>query len=196
MSNRISIRLSKPIKSVNILDCRQKFIESDSKHITSETIIKQSDSSNEKFMPRQDFNNQKNVLSQACQTLQSVTEKLQNFYDKIFMEHQEQIARLSVEIARKILAQKVEKGDYEIETIIKEVLSKSPARHDIDIHLNPEDLNNLQNTLQKEPLFAGIKFTSDPNVDRAECLLKSPKGNIESSISEHLEQIYEALKKA
>ena len=101
-----------------------------------------------------------------------------------------------MEIARKVLAQRVEKGDYEIETIIKEVLSKSPARHDIDIHLNPEDLTNLQKTLQKEPLFAGIKFTSDQNVGRAECLLKSPKGNIESSINEHLEQIYEALKKA
>ena len=112
------------------------------------------------------------------------------------MEHKEQMARLSVEIAKKILAQRVEKDDYKIETIVKKVLSKSPTRHDIDIHLNPEDIKNLQNTLQEESLFAGIKFTSDPNVGRAECLLKSPKVNIESSINEHLEQIYEALKKA
>ena len=195
MPEKLSIRLSKPIKSVEVLDYRQRSIESDPNHITSETVLKQTDSPNI-FIPKQDTERQKTELSQVCQTLQSVTEKLQNFLDKIFMEHQEQIARLSVEIARKILAQKVEKGDYEIETIIKEVLSKSPERHDIDIHLNPEDLNNLQNTLQKEPLFAGIKFTSDPNVGRAECLLKSPKGNIESSINEHLEQIYEALKKA
>ena len=195
MSEQLSIKLPKPIKSVNVLDCRQRYIGSDSNHITSETVLKQTDSSNN-FIPKQNIESQKTELSQICQTLNSVIEKLQNFHDKIFMEHQEQIAKLSVEIARKILAQKVEKGDYEIETIIKEVLSKSPARHDIDIHLNPEDLNNLQNTLQKEPLFAGIKFTSDPNVGRAECLLKSPKGNIESSINEHLEQIYEALKKA
>jgi len=196
MSDQISIKLSKPIKSVSVLDYQQTFIESDSRHITSETVLKEAGSSNEGLIPRQDIDNQENALSQACQTLQSITEKLQNFCDKIFMEHQEQIARLSVEIAGKILNQKVEKGDYEIETIIKEVLSKSPERHDIEIHLNPDDLTNLQNTLQKEPLFAGIKFTSNPNIGRAECLLKSPKGNIELSINEHLEQIYEALKKA
>ena len=134
MPEQLSINISKPIKSVNVIDYRQMSIESDSKHITSETILKQADSSNERFIPRQDFDNQKNILSQVCQTLQNMTEKLQ-------------IARLSVEIARKVLAQRVEKGDYEIETIIKEVLSKSPARHDIDIHLNPEDLTNLQKTL-------------------------------------------------
>jgi flagellar biosynthesis/type III secretory pathway protein FliH len=195
MSEQLSIILSKPIKSVNILDYQQKPIEPDSNHITSETVLKQTDSSND-FIRKQDMEHQKSELSQVCQTLQCVTEKLQNFYDKIFMEHQEQIARLSVEIARKILSQKVEKGDYEIETLIKEVLSKSPTRHDIDIHLNPEDLTNLQNTLQDKPLFAGIIFTSNPNVGRAECFLKSPKGNIESSINEHLEQIYEVLKKA
>jgi len=196
MSSQLSIKLNKPIKSISILNYHQRSIEFDSKHIMSETVLKQPGSSNEGFISRQDIENQKNILSQVCQTLQSMIEKLQNFYDKIFMEHQEQIARLSVEIARKILAQKVNKGDYEIETIIKEVLSKSPTRHDIDIHLNPEDFTNLQNTLQKEPLFADIKFTPNANIGRAECLLKNPKGNIESSINEHLEQIYEALKKA
>ena len=195
MFGQLPIRLSKPIKSVNILGYRQGSTQSDSKHIMSETVLKQHGSPNEEFISIQDTD-KNNVLSQVCQTLQSVTDKLQNFYDKVFMEHKEQIARLSVEIAKKILAQRVEKDDYKIETIVKEVLSKSPTRHDIDIHLNPEDIKNLQNTLQEESLFAGIKFTSDPNVGRAECLLKSPKVNIESSINEHLEQIYEALKKA
>ncbi len=196
MSGQLSIKLHKPIKSVSILNYHQRSTEFDSKHITSETVLKQPGSSNEGFISRQYIENQKNILLQACQTLQSMIEKLQNFYDKIFMEHQEQIARLSVEIARKILARKVDKGDYKIETIIKKVLSKSPTRNDINIHINPEDFTNLQNILKKEPLFAGIKFTPNPNIGRAECLLKNPKGNIESSINEQLEQIYEALKKA
>jgi flagellar biosynthesis/type III secretory pathway protein FliH len=185
MSGQLAISLSKPITLVSILD---------SHHTSNESNLK-SDSDHSELTSRSDTEEQQAILSQACQTLHCVIEKLQNFYDKIFVEHREEIARLSVEIARKILVYKVEKGDYEIESIVKKVLNKSPTHQDLDVHLNPEDFVQIQKALQEESVFAGVKFTSDPNISQAECLLKSPKGNIESSINNHLEQIYEALKK-
>jgi flagellar biosynthesis/type III secretory pathway protein FliH len=141
---------------------------------------------------------QKAVFSQACQSLNDVVAKLNKFYDKIFAGHEEEIARLSVEIARKILMQKVENGDYEIESIVKEALKNAPTRQDVVVRLNPQDLAQCQKAQQDEPGsdLAGIKFVSDPNIGRAECLLESPKGIIESLINEHLERIGKALKKA
>jgi len=141
---------------------------------------------------------QKAVFSQACQTLNGVVAKLNQFYDKIFTGHEEEIAKLSVEIARKILMQKVENGNYEIESIVKEALKNAPTRQDVVVRLNPEDLAQCQKAQQNEPGgdLAGIKFVSDPNIGRAECLLESPKGIIESLINEHLERIGKALKKA
>ncbi len=138
------------------------------------------------------------VLSQACQALNSVVDKLNQFYDKLFAEHNEEIARLSVEIARKVLVQQVQNGDYEIESIIKEALKKAPTRQDVVMHLNPEDHILCQKAQQDEPngALAGIKFISDPNIGRAECLLETPKGIVESLIDEHLERIGNALKKA
>ena len=44
-------------------------------------------------------------------------------------------------------------------------------------------------------IFAAIKLVGDPNVERAEFILKSPKGTIISEINEQLEQIGEALGK-
>ena len=44
--------------------------------------------------------------------------------------------------------------------------------------------------------LADVKFISDPKIGRAECLLESPKGIVESLINEHLDRISKALKKA
>jgi flagellar biosynthesis/type III secretory pathway protein FliH len=135
---------------------------------------------------------------QICQALQDAINKVNELQENLFNEHKEQIAKLSVEIARKILVQKVQEKDYEIESIVKEALKNAPTRQDVVVHLNPEDLIQCQKLQQDDTTgtLAGVKFVSDPNIGRAECLLETPKGMIESFINEHLEQIGQALKKA
>ncbi len=140
---------------------------------------------------------QKATFSQVCRALKSLVDKLNKFYDEVFAGHKEEIAKLSVEIARKILLQQVQEGNYEIESIVKEAIKNSPTHQDIVANLNPEDLAQLQ-ALQKEDAtgdFAGVKFVSDPNIGKAECRLETPKGVIESLIDEQLERIGNALKK-
>ena len=145
----------------------------------------------------EDLKAQKNLYSEVCRTLQDLTAKLNQFYDEIFASHKEEIARLSVEIARKILMRKAEDGDYEIETIVREALKNAPTHQDLVVHLNPQDLASCQKAQQNDGsgTLAGIKFVADHNIGRAECVLESPKGIIESLIDEHLEQIGKALKK-
>jgi len=89
-------------------------------------------------------------------------------------------------------------GEYEIQSIVKEALNNAPTRQDIVVHLNPEDLAECQRVLQNEPdgTLTDVKFVSDSNIGRAECLLESPKGIVESMINEHLDRISKALKKA
>jgi flagellar biosynthesis/type III secretory pathway protein FliH len=139
------------------------------------------------------------AFSQACQALNAVTGKLNESLAGVFSEHKEEIARLSVEIARKILMQKVSNRDYEIESIVKETLGHAPSRQDLVVHLNPDDLAQCQKSQQQDEqgsALAGIKFVPDPNIRPAECLLESPKGIIKSLIDEHLERIGKALGKA
>jgi len=193
MSQTLTVNLDKPIISATVLDgyvnCSDSQLsESDREDPKAETGQ----------IPRQEFEAQKAVYSQACQALNAVITRLNQFSDKIYAEHREEIARLSVEIARKILMQKVENGDYEIESIIKEALKNAPGSHDVIVHLNPEDFENCQKAQQNEPggVFAGIKLIPDPNIDRAECLLESPKGIIKSLIDDNLERIGKALEKA
>jgi flagellar biosynthesis/type III secretory pathway protein FliH len=193
MSQTLTVHLEKPIVSAKISDIvgSAPFPAAADGNGGHEGI-------NAPIWNGQDPQAQNAVLPQTCQVLKSLIDKLNQFYDTLFAEQKEEIAKLAVEIARKILMQKVQDGDYEIESIVKEALKNAPTRKDVVVHVNPEDHILCQKVQQEEPngALAGIKFVSDPNIGRAECLLETPKGIIQSLIDEHLEQIGNVLKTA
>lgn len=188
MSHQTTVHLTRPIISVKILeDCPGS--------VGGETADFQADALE---ISLADLEAQRVMFSQACQTLNDAATKLNGFYDKVVVEHKEGIAKLSVEIARKILMRKVENGDYEIESIVNEALKNAPVRYDVIVHLNPEDYVQIQEAMQQggqDDAFLGIKFVSDPKIGRAECLLETPKGIVKSLIDENLERVGQALKK-
>ncbi len=194
MSQILTVNLNKPIISA-------KFMDDDTGDVVSEMTGSghagvQADTEHVSVHDR-DLDDQKAAFSQACQALNGVIAGLNQFYDELYVGHREEIVRLSVEIARKILMKKVENGDYEIESIVKEALNNKPANQDVVVHLNPDDIEKCRNAQQSEPdsILAGIKLVPDPNIGRAECLLESPKGIIKSLINDSLERIGKALEK-
>lgn len=194
MSGQFSINLSKPISTIAILDSQSAPADSEFEHEEPANSDNPDNPGNTSLQSSE----LPTELTQTCKILNDITTNLKNFYNTLLKEHKDQIARLSVEIARKILIQKVNDGDYKIETIIKEIIQNAPSRQDIVIHLHPKDLQRYENTLKKNPdcILQGIELVPDPNIGLAECKLKSPKGDIEFIIDEHLEKISEALKKA
>ncbi len=207
MSENLTISIDRPITSAKILGVHPGEIGSElsaSGSVSSPTNAEQPQTQNgsvsaetEQILSQQ-LETEKTSLAQTRQALQEIVNKLNQFYDKAFAEHYEDIAKLSVEIAGKILMQKVDKGDYEIEPIVKEALKNSPSHQDLVLHLNPEDLAKCQKLQQEDDSggLAGVKLVADANIGRAQCVLESPKGIIESLIDKNLEQISEALKKA
>jgi flagellar biosynthesis/type III secretory pathway protein FliH len=192
MSQTLTVHLERPIISAEIPDNYPNGIETElsgrgqlDSRADAEQIL------------TQDLEEQKAAFSQVCQALNAAVAKLNQFYETVFVEHREEITRLSVEIARKILMQKVENGDYEIESIVKEALKNAPSRQDVVVHLNPEDLAQCQKAQQDEQgdALVGIEFVSDANIGRAECLLESSKGIVKSLIDENLERVSKALAK-
>lgn len=176
----ISLKLGKPFKTVSVYNINAKTVSGSSAPEMTEQL-----------------KNQMDLYNQACIVIQNLAEKLKNIYQNVIAERNEEITRLSVEIARKVLMQTVQQGDYKIEEIIKEILKNSPSQHDLIVHLNPKDLADIQKITQdNQELFPGIKLVPDNNVGLAECILESPRGIIKSLIDEHLEQIGKALKKA
>lgn len=193
MNSQLSINFSDKIESVTILDTCPGSIDSE-----SQLNKTGNDNSGQTQVNGVSSDVQTAVFMQASRALSSAAAKLQELYEQIVAQHREEIARLSIEIARKILMHKVETKDYEIESIVKEVLKKSPSHQDVVVHLNPEDQAQCQKIQNEEinGLLASVKLIADPNIGPAECILKSPEGTINLLINEHLEQIGEALRKA
>ena len=185
MSGMLTINLSRPITSVGILDGYSR--PSTGEHTETQGCLGQ--------VAAQELDAQKDMFIRACQTVNGVVDKLNEFCGKMFAGQKEDIAHLSVEIARKILMYKVENGDYEIEAIVKGALENAPGRQDLKAHLNPDDFAQCQKAQEAEPngALSGITFVSDSNIGRAECLLESPKGIVKSLIDENLDRIGRAL---
>ncbi len=185
MSGTPTVKLTRPVVSVGLIGPAAAAIGSSA----SQNDFEQQSPAG--------FENQDIQCDQALRALETVTAKLQRVYEKMIVEQRQSIAKLSVEIARKILLQKVKDGDYQIESIIQEALKNAPTQQDIVVRLNPQDLAKSQQILQKsEGGFAGVQFIADQSVGLADCIVDTPKGKVESMIQEHLEQVARALIKA
>jgi len=144
-----------------------------------------------------ELDRQKGQFSQSCQTVNAIAANLDKLYQETLADNRADIVKLAVEIARKILHYKVSQGDYDIQAIVEEALKRAPARQNVVIRLNPEDLEPCQRYQQENPgnPFAELAFTADWSVGRGECLVETPKGIVKSFIEEHLEHIAEAFQK-
>jgi flagellar biosynthesis/type III secretory pathway protein FliH len=141
---------------------------------------------------------QEQNLTHLCETLDDVAGKLSNLYEQTLIQNRSDIAKLAVEIARKILGQRTQNGDYDIHAIIEEALKRAPTRQELVVRVNPEDLPRCQQLQQAKPdsPFAELSFVADHDVTRASCLIETPKGVVRSFVEEHLNRIAEALEKA
>jgi len=139
---------------------------------------------------------EKEKLAHLGKALEAAAVKLQQFQEEIFSSHREQIVRLSVEIAGRILLKEIADGNYEIEKIIQEALKSAPAQEDIVVRLNPGDLAQLQKVIEDKggDGLDNIKFVPDANIGPSQCVVQTDKGMIEYFIEEHLKQVGEALK--
>jgi len=191
----ITINMERPIASVTLQNASGKTPQGQKKNNISTTQTNTTSEQNDR--QEQSADGQVQNLNQLCLALQDAIRDLKNIQQNTIKEHKNQIAKFSLEIARKVLMQKINKGDYQIESIIEQTLESAPTAENAIVHLNPQDLELLQKT-QKENQNSNlkdIKLVSDKKISRAQCLIETPKGTVEAVIEDHLEKISKALEK-
>ena len=140
---------------------------------------------------------ERELLMRAGQSLEQAAVNLQQFQEEIFSSHKEQIARLSIEIAGKILQKEIGDGKYDISKIITEALKAAPSQENVVVHLNADDLGRYEKELKgkkDEDIASHVKLVASANVGPGECVVETNKGMIEYFIEEHLKKVSEALK--
>jgi len=139
------------------------------------------------------------ALQQARAALQQAVARLEDLQGEIFRQAEEQLVDLAVEIARKVLAQEIEADRYKIDPIVHEALSNVPGSREIIVHLHPEDLSRCE--LAGEPGEADaagkdrrLRFVADPGIPKAQCVLETSQGFVESAPERQLTEISKVLK--
>jgi flagellar assembly protein FliH len=142
------------------------------------------------------LDDERSQLLQARKALEDGLQKLRPLQEQMVKEAEGQLLKLAVDIARKVLMQELQAGRYEIDPIVKEALLHAPVRQDVVVHLHPEDWSRCRMAREQgEATQAGsVRFVADPSVQRAQCVLETAEGIVESSVEAHLEGIAEALK--
>ena len=187
MPPTLTVNISTPIHSINIVDDIPE-IASFSSETSTEFATE--------VMPVAESFDHSSYFSNINTALEQTICEFQTLRNEVFSSHAEQIAKLSVQIARRILQKDIEDKKYDIENILEKVLKTVPSHQDIVIHLNPEDLAQYNDAIgDDKPIFLShAKMIGDPSVGNAECIVETDKGLIEYMIEDHLVQIENALK--
>lgn len=201
MPEMLTIRLARRIAGVRVLNASGKARSgaaptgSDNEQATAERI--ETAIQAERARMAAELDQQKSRFAQLCRAAGAVADNLDKLYRDTLADNRADIAKLAVEIARRILRHQVAQGNYDIRAIVEEALKHAPTRQNVVIRLNPEDLPGCQQHQQENPdsPFAELEFAADWNVGRGECLVETPKGIVKSFIEEHLERISQALQK-
>ena len=184
MPNELTVKLDRTIQSATVIGSQfGNSINAESPQQPQDTVQLQI---------------QQAALNELCSHFKSIVETLAQMQSHLFRQYKDDIINLAVEIARKILAQRVEKADYQIQDVIKQAIGDAPMQNDLVIRLNPKDYAQIEQLTKTSGLeFAkGASFVADAGISPAQCLIETPKGIVESFIDQHLDRISEALKKA
>ena len=133
-------------------------------------------------------------LAQARQALLDAARQFGEFRARLLAEAEGQLLELALEIARKVLMQQVQAERYEIEPIVAEALRHVPAGREVVVHLHPADHAQCSLADASADDAGGVRYLADPSVRRAECVLETHEGIVESTVETHLAEIAEALR--
>jgi len=126
--------------------------------------------------------------------LSDCLKQLKEFQEQLVRDAEGQLVGLAVDIAGKILCKEIENGNYDIDAIVTEALSHLSSRNEVVIHLNPEDLATSQLSNGQSVETDNVHFVADPGVPRAQCMLETPEGIVETAINQTLDDLADVLR--
>lgn len=134
-------------------------------------------------------------LAGICGMLEGAAVEVKQFHKDLFSVHTEQIARLSIAIAEKILLHEIGEEKHEIEKIIQEAIKSAPSQNNVIVKVNQGDIELYQKTVKEtgKDVLANVELVADANIGPGQCTVETDKGTVDYFIEQHLQQISKAL---
>ena len=179
MDQALHLRLDVPIRSVGLV------AEGAPDHESRAAIKKR----------EADLKNQCERLRRICDAMEAASDALTRFCNDTICSQAECVARLSVQIAERILSREIAAGNYDIRRIVADALKEVPAQQNVLVRLHPEDCEQYKRMVENGSIktITGVRLIADETVGKAECVVETGQGTVEYFIHEYLRRIGEAL---
>lgn len=138
-------------------------------------------------------NEAEEIRSQARKVLQQAEEQRAKILDSL----EEEILLLSLDIAEKIIGQKLTMEPESVMAIAREAVQLVKNRDTVTIFHNPADLEifeQYREDLQKLlPAHASLVFISDEIISPGGCIVETEHGRVEATLESRREAVLESL---
>lgn len=137
----------------------------------------------------------KNSYSDSIKNLNGLMENLTIERKKLVGDLQPLLVELLGEALKRCLNQEAEKGALVIQ-LAREALSKAQDRVHLKLHLNPDDMSEIESHKKQLQLTVGageMELIADGRVERGGCLLETEGGTVDVRLNTVVDQVKESL---
>ena len=141
---------------------------------------------------------EKQKIEELGKQLNTLFEGLDNLKPRIYFESEEELLKLSLLIAKKIIGEEVRTNNAVIGNIIRSAMDLVVDKRQMKIIINPDDIEEVKRILPDlSKLTKGGRFQviEDKSKERGGCILETGFGKINATIEDQLETLEEELDK-
>lgn len=112
------------------------------------------------------------------------------------VEVEEDVLRLAVKLAEKIIGREIEQRDTTLADIVSTALRHARQQEMLVVRVNPTDLASIQAQRESIDSAARARFldiVADPRVERGGCLIESESGTVDAQLATQLRVLERAL---
>ena len=116
--------------------------------------------------------------------------------DSALVKVEQDVLRLAVKIAQKIIGREIESNDDTLAQIIATALNQARRHETLTLRINPADLplvHARQHLLDQITRAPYLDLVADPQVTRGGCIIESDSGTIDAQLETQLRIIERAL---
>jgi flagellar assembly protein FliH len=128
-------------------------------------------------------------LAQAAQKLSERIEDIAGLRRKLRREAEEDLVRLSVAIARRVIHRELSADPGAILGVVKAALDKIDARELLRIRVNPLDARLVTEAIRERNIPDQVEVSSDTSLERGGLILETPRGALDASVESQLREI-------
>ena len=196
MTQAIKIQMDKPIRQINVIN--ESGFQAEIERIKQKNDQAQRQQQmmmeeHKKSVAQMEA--KKQSLDDACKGLKAAIDRLEQIHDDAVCRHKESICKLCIGIVERILHTELSNGNYDLEKIILQTLSKVPNQQNFIIRLNTKDVCVCEELKQKDDSckLKGLNIQPDSSIGQACCRVETESGITDFFIDDHLKQIEQKL---